>query len=178
MSQSDKRIVRFVVAGEPLTWKRVIPIEGRNGKRISVKDGATRQYQRLIAIRGLEARPSGWPTNWNWYSLRVNVFRSKHDGDWDNYSKNIGDALQAPKSKRAGIKLQGILWDDDNRILDGRVVIHEGVHQSSARLEIEVELVGDLTVEQAMERRDPGGLRGHRRAKRTTKRTAKSTSAG
>lgn len=159
----------FTVPGEPLSWKRSVPVARRNGKVAIVKSTSQRTNQHTIAAYGLQARPREWRTDWNAYWVEVHVHRTGYAGDMDNYLKEVADSLQASKVRkgvsRAG---RGILWDDDGQIKDGRVVIHEGVDLKEARLEVFAEMIGDVTVEQARASRQQARReRGNRSRNRT-----------
>lgn len=111
----------FVVAGPPLTWKRT---NAFNGRRITPRE--QRDYQSLIRSVGTVHRPIGWPMDAR-YRLHVVVFRKADAGDFDNFAKNVADALQ------------GALYDNDRRIKDGRCVLE--IDRKNQRIEVEVEVL-------------------------------------
>jgi len=112
-------IVEFTVEGPPLTWKRT---NAYAGKRITPK--AQRAYQALVRHVATLHRPAGWPMEAR-YRLHVVAFRARDAGDWDNYAKNVSDALQ------------GALYFDDRRIVDGRCTLE--IDRERPRVEVTVE---------------------------------------
>jgi Holliday junction resolvase RusA-like endonuclease len=111
--------MRFTVPGPPQTWKRTNTFKGRR-----ITDKAMKAYQNRI--RGY-ASVSGVRRMDGPLSIRVDVYLARMAGDWDNYGKNVCDALN------------GIAYDDDRQIVDGRVVKHRD--PANPRLEVTIEAV-------------------------------------
>lgn len=111
----------FTVSGAPVTWKRTNRVDGR-----SLTPKGQRAYQNAIAMRGRAARPSTWPLDAR-YRLVVTAYRASDQGDWDNYGKNVSDALE------------GVLWSNDRRVKDGRCVLE--IDRERPRLEVVVEVM-------------------------------------
>lgn len=115
-------IVRFTVSGPPRTWKRTNNV---NGRRITPTE--QREYQRLVRHLAALSKPAGWPMHAR-YRMLVTVFRKADAGDWDNFGKNVSDALE------------GALYDNDRRIKDARCVLE--IDRIRPRVEVEVEVLG------------------------------------
>jgi Holliday junction resolvase RusA-like endonuclease len=113
--------VEFVVDCPPLTWKRT---NGFEGKRVTPKE--QRAYQALVRSIGMLRRPVGWPMDAR-YKMTVTVYRKADSGDFDNFAKNVADALQ------------GALYDNDRRIKDGRCILE--IDRKRPRVEVVVEVM-------------------------------------
>lgn len=117
----------FRVEGPPRTWKRT---KDHKGRRLT--DALMRQYKRTVAWAAREALAKAgvrWPTDREYVQV-VRVYRKRkhrsYPGDRDNYGKIVQDALE------------GILWDDDRRVVDGRDV---KLCDDDERLEVDVRIV-------------------------------------
>ena len=113
--------VSFTVEGPPLTWKRT---NTHAGVRLTPKE--QRAYQALVRRVGEMNRPAGWPMQAR-YRLCVVVYRKADAGDFDNFAKNVADALQ------------GALYDNDRRIKDGRCILE--IDRKRPRVEVTVEVM-------------------------------------
>jgi len=95
----------FWIDGNPVTWKRTVPIPNAAGKVRMVKLEAQEQAGYRIAFAALNRRPRGWPRSARYAMLvRVNLENHQSEGDCDNYGKLAMDALQK------------ILWDNDRQV--------------------------------------------------------------
>jgi Holliday junction resolvase RusA-like endonuclease len=137
---SDLVFLDFTIPGKPRAWMRTA---GYGKARFERKEQKTSKG--VIQVHTLQAlRNFGypWPLDWN-YRLVVASFwpvaksqwRKKIPRrmrprpsvpDWDNLGKLIGDALE------------GILWQNDSQIVDGRVVKFVANQGEAARTEVRV----------------------------------------
>jgi Holliday junction resolvase RusA-like endonuclease len=128
-------ILKFTIPIEPKGKKEAR--RKRNGQ--TYKDPETREYMDSIAqiVRSqYRGPPLDGPLQVEYRCYRP---RPKSAGkciwaatrpDWDNYAKAIGDALQ------------GILWVEDSRITDGRVL--KLYADGDPRIEIAVNTLSDI----------------------------------
>lgn len=95
--------VRFVVPGEPIPWERA---RSGGGRRFTAPRTAVFQTKVQMAARKHFRRPLAGAL-----ALRVVAYRSTaRRCDWDNLGKTVSDALN------------GLAWEDDAQVDDGRVV--------------------------------------------------------
>lgn len=128
---SHRMSIAFEVPGPPQSWKRT---NDHGGKRLT--SAKMRQYKSHIATAASAALARKriahqWPLDAA-YNLVVYVYRRfearTYPGDRDNYGKVVQDALE------------GILWDDDRRVIDGRDV---KLCAGEQRMEVLVEVAGE-----------------------------------
>ena len=125
------RGLEFTALGRPLTWKRTNSYPGRR-----IKDKVARQYMDWLraAAQGALYEQPDWPTGAR-YRLTVTACVHGVRGDWDNYGKIVGDALQ-----RSADSVIGVLWEDDRQILDGRVQVRPASREDQ-RMVVSVEVI-------------------------------------
>ena len=114
--------LRITIPGRPRSWKRT----GGSGRRRFDVQKTAKGVLQVHAIQAIKKLGVPWPLDWS-YQLRVDAFwplaKSKHrkqepvgmeprpmGADWDNLGKLVGDALE------------GVCWENDRQIVDGRVV--------------------------------------------------------
>jgi Holliday junction resolvase RusA-like endonuclease len=105
----------FVVQGPPVPKPRARVMAG-----YSFTPPRAREWEKLVALRALEARPSGWPLDAD-YRVRVAVYRQARRGDLDNFVKAATDAMNRTvyEDDRQIVELHALLFDDksDPRLL-------------------------------------------------------------
>lgn len=112
----------FTVRGHPVTWKRT---NSFNGRRITPK--AQREYQKLVALVALSARPRRWPLDAR-YSVDLVIYAaSKHRADVDNLIKQVGDSCN------------GVIWEDDSQIDEWHAV--RRYDKANPRIEVTVHVL-------------------------------------
>lgn len=118
--------LRYVVPGRAVSWKRT---QGKGRVRYTDPDmAAAKSVHRTlatIALRGKQWRRDGL------FRIDVEVYLPSlsGQGDWDNYAKLAGDALQ------------GVAYDDDRQVRRGTCGID--VDAANPRTEVVVTRVGD-----------------------------------
>jgi crossover junction endodeoxyribonuclease RusA len=117
--------VEFEVAGPPVPCARprVVRQPGRGVRTIMAK--TTVDYESRVALQALARRPDGWRLD-QIYSLRVEVYRPRRAGDWDNFGKSVSDGLN------------GVLWKDDSQVLYATVSIVEDKMNPRTRVVVQV----------------------------------------
>lgn len=116
-----RAVCEFTVWGPPVAWQRAIPV--REGRKVSMKLPAkSRDYQALVRNMANLRLPRGWPMDAR-YKVLVQ-FTGK--GDYDNYLKQVGDALNETA------------WNDDSQIDDGHGIRLRG---GKPRLEVTIEVI-------------------------------------
>lgn len=98
----SRALLEFTVEGEPQTWKRTNFWKGRK-----LTPAAQRVFQRQVqaAAKAAGAKPEA-----GWVFLVIWSLRSRRLGDWDNFGKNVSDALN------------GVAYRDDAQVVVGVVV--------------------------------------------------------
>jgi Holliday junction resolvase RusA-like endonuclease len=96
-----------VTARGTFTPKRVLEYEGR---------------VRAAAMLALATLGCAWPRDRE-YRVQVAVWRARHSGDCDNYSKAVLDALNAQraqtrKGKVVRVAEDGLFWRDDVQVCE------------------------------------------------------------
>lgn len=114
----------FEIPGPVVPWQRTASYKGRR-----ITPQRQRDYQERVRWCALQARQEQrhpWPMDAQ-YRVRVDCYRDARRYDGDNALKSVNDAAQ------------GVLWDDDFRVVDGRVVKH--VDRKNPRTVVCVEVV-------------------------------------
>lgn len=117
--------IEFMVPGQCIPKGRP-----RVGRRITRTPAQTVAYERMVGSHALRARqqvPSGsWPLTGHYRVTVVIVDGDRIRRDGDNQLKSILDACN------------GVLWDDDHQVMDGRF-IRAGVDKDEPRVRVIVE---------------------------------------
>jgi Holliday junction resolvase RusA-like endonuclease len=115
--------LRIELDGYVLPWQRVGVRRGpHKNHRYTVKEQA--DYQTALkwaARRALVGKR--WQMDGR-FRIEVRVYVERRDADWDNYGAQVSDALN------------GVVWLDDRRIDDARVV--RAVDRERPRIEVDV----------------------------------------
>lgn len=99
-------MIRFTIPGKPTPKARPRVIRGG----WTYTPAKTKKYENLVKMAGLCARETAkLSISGGYFSLDVVCYGSHPRSDWDNLGKAISDALN------------GILWNDDSQVIDGRV---------------------------------------------------------
>lgn len=128
----------------PLARPRVVRT---NGMVRTFTPATSTAYKRLVAIYAINARNrlDGWRLDWAEYAIKIEVYREKHAGDWDNLAKGIQDALI------------GVLFDDDRYVTSAHVQVKEclgaGTHCPDEGAAVTVTMLGELDAETAAKAR-------------------------
>ena len=114
----------FVVPGEPVPKGRARvstrQVRTSKGMRTAVRmytPKETEEYEARVRLIAQAHRPTGWPMDCH-YALDIEVSRTEQ-GDWDNYSKCVCDAVnprRAKRGKRGHAAVPGVLWADDRLV--------------------------------------------------------------
>lgn len=110
--------ISFTVPGRPVPAVRMT----RDSKWLNPQAQRYLDYKAVVAWTAKQAgvQPVTGPV-----SLVARVYlRGKAGGDWDNYAKSLCDALN------------GVAWQDDRQVVDGRVVIVRGAAEDKVEIEI------------------------------------------
>jgi crossover junction endodeoxyribonuclease RusA len=112
--------VTLVIPGRPVPAVRMT----QRGKFVRPRAKAYLEYKNWVGMMGQinGVVPIRGPVR-----VLIRVYVSGSPGDWDNYAKSVCDGLN------------GVAWEDDRQIVDGRVVVKAGVPKSDERVEIEIE---------------------------------------
>ena len=94
----------FTVPGKPQPKQRARVT--RSGGAFTPKE--TRNYERAIAIVGMNARPKSWPLDARYDVGLALYFPDRRRRDGDNVVKSVLDGLN------------GVLWDDDSQVTSCR----------------------------------------------------------
>lgn len=126
----------FSIPGPPVAKGR--PRLGAGGHTYTPEK--TKRYERHAATCAFAAvRNHGrWRLDWGSYALTLRIYREKATFDIDNAAKSLLDGFN------------GVIYQDDAAVRDLRVVMDED--PSRPRAEVEVELLGDETLEQRRKR--------------------------
>ena len=122
--------VRFTIPGPPRPWARARV--GENGGHYTPQ--AMRDAKRDFADIASKRRPPTWPLHAAFGLLVECFFEGPTPADWDNLGKLPSDAFN------------GVLWNDDRQVLDGRVRKH--LYAERARTEILATVLGEMPKKQ------------------------------
>lgn len=102
--------IAFVVKGPPVPKARARVVTRDDGKKTSFTPGKTAAYESLVGTHALCARmrsSSKWP--WNdpkaRFGIAISIFKSRDQGDLDNFEKSIWDACNK------------VVWLDDRQVI-------------------------------------------------------------
>jgi Holliday junction resolvase RusA-like endonuclease len=114
-------LLELVIDVAPKPWAR--PRFGLNGRAYTPKD--VEAHREAIRWQALEGRirwehkhARAWPRlAGHEYAIDVVVFRASRRGDWDNFAKQVDDALQ------------GTLFPDDRQIFCGSATVVDPIDE-------------------------------------------------
>ena len=123
--ERDQRMTQaftFTLSGPPRPWQRAAR---GNGRTFTAPETAA--YQRALAYACLAVLPRGWPLDATYSVSIVATPKDGRCGDWDNYAKQVCDALN------------GIAWNDDRQVKRGTVEVSDPDRKTAGiRVRIEV----------------------------------------
>ena len=101
--------IAFVVKGPPVPKARARVVTRDDGKKTSFTPGKTAAYEAIVGMRALEARCKS--KSWPWqdpkarFGVAISIFKSRDQGDLDNFEKSILDACNK------------FVWLDDRQVI-------------------------------------------------------------
>lgn len=112
-------LVSVVVPGNPIPKARARVMDG-----YTYTPKRTRDYEQLVRYTVKQQYPDLVADD-SEYAIRLVFYRQTNvRADWDNLAKEIADSLT------------GLIWLDDNQIVDARVQVFRGVGRAAARMEL------------------------------------------
>jgi Holliday junction resolvase RusA-like endonuclease len=136
-------ILRFVVNGPPVPCARarvvVTKVRGKTKARAFTPE-KTADYEthvRTLARYAVMQTP-GWRTDWGAYAITLRFYRAERRGDLDNFAKAQMDGLRT------------VAYIDDAVVVSAHIEMHDD--PANPRAEVEVEMIGDETIEQLRKR--------------------------
>lgn len=115
-------MIKFTIPGRPVPAVRMT----QKGKFRKDNDAAHKYLAYKDAV-GWEAKKAGVKQMEGKIVIDIKIYLcGGHHGDWDNYAKSICDGLN------------GIAYEDDRQIIDGRVRKIIGVTKVEERAEVEI----------------------------------------